>query len=46
MFQGLDLFHWEPDIASLVKLARDIQYRAVYTVNWLVQRDADDNHEL
>ena len=38
LFQGLDLFHWEHDIAQIQRLARDVQYRSVYTVKWMVNR--------
>ena len=43
LFQGLDLYHWEHDIASIVQLARDVQYRSVYTVKWLVHRHRNRN---
>ena len=44
IFQGLDLFHWEQDIATIIKLARDVQYRSVYSTHLMINsQDSNDN---
>ena len=46
IFQGLDLFHWEQDIATIIKLARDIQYRSVYSTHLMINNNNPIENKL
>ncbi|ETO24875.1 hypothetical protein RFI_12282 [Reticulomyxa filosa] len=36
LFQGLDMFHWEHYVGTVVKLGRDSHYRGIFSMHWMI----------